>query len=247
MLSSSVPARIACCSRNAVPLHKKIGYHIDKITVIPNGYAVDHIRPCTDSRCQVRRRLGIDNAKPVLGMVARFDPHKDHANLLRALAILTQQGRDYTCLLVGDRMAPDNEALMAMIRQAAIEGNVRLLGPRRDIPAIMNALDVHVLSSMGEAFPNVLAEALACGTPCITTDVGDAALIVGDTGWVIPARDSRALAAAINHALDERRDSPSAWQSRQVESRRRILDNFSLEKMVAAYRALWLDTLETIY
>lgn len=117
--------------------------------------------------------------------------------------------------------------------------HVRLLDQRSDIPAVMNALDVHVLSSTTEGFPNVVAEAMTCGTPCVTTDVGDAALIVGDTGWVVPSSSSEQLFEAITKALNEKQTNAGAWNARQQAARQRIEDNFSIETMVGKYHRVW--------
>ncbi len=128
-------------------------------------------------------------------MVARYDPQKDHNNLLNALALIKQMS--IHCILVGEEMTFRNTELTALIKEYDLQDRVTLLGPQDNIPSIMNALDVHVLSSVGEAFPNVLAEAMACGTPCVATDVGDAALIVGETGWIVPPSDPESLAQAL--------------------------------------------------
>ena len=175
---------------------------------------------------------------PLLGSVARWDPQKDHANLLRALALLSQNGLDFRCVLAGPGIEPSNNALLQLISESNLADKVFLLGPRDDVPDIMNALDLHVLSSSyGEAFPNVVAEAMACGTPCVVTDVGDAAAIAGDTGWVAPPGNSRALAQSIDQALLA---VLSPLQGKiSSESRQRIAGRFGIEQMVASYRNIW--------
>jgi glycosyltransferase involved in cell wall biosynthesis len=238
MLSRWIPTRIVSCSQAATVLHQQAGYCVNKFMTIPNGYAVDSFAPDRQAGLAVRRSLALPENRPVLGMVARFHPLKDHSNFVQALGLLKQKNITFSCLLVGTGMLEDNKILVALIEKAGIKNDIRLLGPRDDIPAIMSALDIHVLSSVGEAFPNVLAESMACGTPCVTTDVGDAAFILGNTGWVVPSRNSKALAAAIAESIAAMGDT-SAWQQRQAMARQRIIDNFSLEKMVAAYQKIW--------
>jgi glycosyltransferase involved in cell wall biosynthesis len=177
-------------------------------------------------------------------MVARFDPQKDHQNLISALGQLKQSGGQFVCLLVGVGMDIGNAPLLAQLDAAGITENVKLLGARSDIPAVMNALDVHVLSSLGEAFPNVLAEAMACGTPCVSSDVGDAALIIGGHGWVVPARDPAALAGGLMQAKALFKKDQLAWSELQGACRAHIMTNFELSQMCGRYREAWQMSLQ---
>lgn len=239
-LSRRVPARIVACAEAAVRVHAALGYDEGRMVVIPNGYDLSRFRPDAPARARLRAVWGVANVVPLIGMVARFDPYKDHQNLLAALGILRQRGLAFRAVLIGTGVDDGNAALKAAIATEGLDGNVRLLGPMTDIPAVMNALDVHVLSSSAEAFPNVLAEAMACGTPCVATDVGDAALIVGEAGWVVPPRDAQALAAALEEALAAWRDR-AAWARRQADCRARIESQFAIGAMVQRYRAVWQE------
>lgn len=239
-LSGWVPTAIVCCAERAREVHQALGYDAEKLIVIPNGYDLDRFRPDLSNRARLRAEWGITPDTALLGMVGRFDPQKDHDNLLRALGRLKQGGTPFHCVLVGWGLDVSNVQLAEWLKQYGLQGEVLLLGQRSDVPAVMSALDLHVLSSAyGEAFPNVLAEAMACGTPCVTTDVGDAAAIVGDTGWVVPPSNPVRLAEAIEAALVAR-DDTSIWLARREAVRMRVAERFSLEKMVAAYHAAWL-------
>jgi glycosyltransferase involved in cell wall biosynthesis len=140
---------------------------------------------------------------------------------------------------VGTGLDSSNAQVLEWIARHDLTDHVQLLGRRNDIPKIMNALDLHVLPSASEAFPNVVAEAMACGTPCVVTDVGDAAYIVGDTGWVVPACDPKELAAAIATALQEKFSYCADWQQRCQNSRDRIQNNFDIQTMVKNYQQVW--------
>ncbi len=233
-----VPASIVCCSEFARQSHVALGYEASRFRVIPNGYDLSEFCPNFVQKTEVRSEMGLCSSVPVLGMVARFDRQKDHENLIRALGYVKRAGVGFVCLLVGSDIDSKNTELASWIESEGLCGDVKLLGRRSDVPAIMNGLDINVLSSLGEAFPNVLSEAMACGTPCVTTDVGDAGIIVGDTGWVVPAHDSRALATAIISAISEFRDG-GKWHSRQVAARARVQDNFSIQEVARMYCTVW--------
>jgi len=236
-LSNFVPKYIAVCAKKSQSVHAALGYAAGKMVVVPNGYDLGNFVRNDQLRRTLRAEWDIPDEMPLLGMVSRYDPQKDHKNLIRALADLTASGKPFRCVLVGPGMTADNAELTREIGNAGLAQEVLLLGPRNDIPAVMSALDIHLLSSSAEAFPNVLAEAMACGTPCVTTDVGDAALIVGNTGWVVPPSQSAALADAIRVALTSL--CGDDWHLRQAAARQRVEENFSLEKMIVAYDSIW--------
>jgi glycosyltransferase involved in cell wall biosynthesis len=244
VLSRYVPTRIVSCSVYAARVHQALGYSADKFVIIPNGYPLDRFAPMPDARRVLRADLGAADNLPLLGMVARFDPYKDHFNLIQALGLLKRRSVNFLCVLIGSDVDEANSAIREMLEREDVRDRVKLLGARDDIPELMNALDVHVLSSLDEAFPNVLAEAMACGTPCVTTDVGDARLIIGNTGWTAPPQDATALAEAIQLAISARSDDVS-WQMRKVVARVRIEENFGLDRMQRAYRKVWIESAQS--
>ena len=237
---SGIPRKIISCSQEGVKVHTALGYQPQKMVVVPNGYDVSEFSPQPEFRQALRQQWQISEQTTLLGMVARWNPQKDHANLIAALAQLkTQAQSPWHCMLIGSSLDADNQVLAELLAAHDLSDRVTLLGIRSDIAAVMNALDIHVLSSAyGEAFPNVVAEAMACETPCIVTAVGDSALIVGDTGWTVPPKNPVALATAISEAINERTTS-STWMQRQANCRQRIESNFNLQIMVERYHQVW--------
>ena len=237
-LSRVVPDAIVSCSAGAKAIHADLGYDPTIFHVIPNGYEVDNLAPDAEARKAFRAELGVSEDMPLLGMVSRFSPQKDHPNLFRALSQLALQGRPFEVALVGTGLSPDNAELMQLAAELRLAERIHWLGRRNDIAKVMNGLDIHVLSSASEGFPNVVAEAMLCGTPCVVTDVGDAAPMVGQTGWVAPPSDSTALASATAQALDTMRDG-SEWERRKAAARARVVSQYGIDAMVAAYHRVW--------
>ena len=235
-LSCWAPRKIVCCSESARDVHAALGYASDKMVVIPNGYDLDTCKPDLFARRSVRMELGISETAPIIGLVARFDPQKDHRTFVRAAGLLHRDRPDVHFILCGDQITDQNIDLMKWINDADIQDRCRLLGYRDDIPRINAAFDVASLSSSTEAFPNVVAEAMSCGIPCVVTDVGDAALIVGETGLVVPRRDPTMLADAWRTMLNM--DQETRIQLGLV-ARQRVMENYNLSKIVSCYEHLF--------
>jgi len=239
MLSRFVPEKIVCCAHKALVVHRDIGYIASKLAVIPNGYDLSKFTIDEQAGSGLRELLGIPKQTFLIGKVGRYDPFKDHNNLLTALSELRSSGIDFQCLLVGRGLTSENEELMSQINELGLTDNVILAGQRADISTVMNALDLHVLSSSSEGFPNVLAEAMACGTPAVSTDVGDAAAIVGDSTLLCPPRDPQALGELIRAMHKEWAEKPDVWADRRATCVEHIKQNFSIERMVASYEQCW--------
>jgi glycosyltransferase involved in cell wall biosynthesis len=183
--------------------------------------------------------LGVDDSIPLIGMCGRFDLQKDHHNFLAAAGLLRALLPDAQFVLWGKGVDLENPHLSAWIAEEGLGQAVHLLGFRTDSPRLNAALDVATLSAAyGEAFPNVVGEAMACAVPCVVTGVGDAAYIVGETGRAVPPGSPEALAAAWAELLS----LPAAERKALgTAARKRVENLFSLEKMGAAYAQLYRD------
>lgn len=171
-ISKWVPSRILSCSEKARQVHVACGYAAEKMVVVPNGFDLSQFKPDLDARFRVRAELGLTDQTPLVGLIGRFDPQKNHAGFFEAAGVLHRRMPQVHFVLAGQGVDLSNAALMQTITQAGVLANTHLLGLRNDIPALMATLDVLASSSYGEAFPNVLGEAMACGVPCAVTDVG---------------------------------------------------------------------------
>lgn len=234
--SRLLPTKIVCCSVSARAIHVGLHYDDSRIVLIPNGYDVDAFAPNEQLRHELRAELGITGQTPLIGIAARFDPIKDHRTFVEAAAIVAKSHPDARFLMCGDNINADNEVLAGWIRSAEIEDRLLLLGRRADMARIYNGIDLLASSSITEGFPNTIAEAMACATPCAVTDVGDAALIVGDLGRVVPPSDPAALAGAIGELIQL---GDQGRRKLGEAARERIASQFSLARTTAQYEELY--------
>lgn len=233
VLSRWVPARILSCSERARQVHVALGYAAEKMVVVPNGFDLARFKPDTEARRRLRSELGLSDRTPLVGLIGRFDPQKNHVGFLAAAGMLHRRLPNAHFVLAGRGVDAGNETLQQAIHQAGVQANTHLLGLRNDISDVMAALDVLASSSSyGEAFPSVLGEAMACGVPCAVTDVGDSAFIIGDTGRVVPPGDMAGLAEAIEALLSL---SAADRHALGAAARARVAANFEIEAVVRRY------------
>lgn len=225
------PNAIVYNSARSRTQHREIGYEDDSDVVIPNGFDPKTWRGDAAARAQARQHLGLGPAEMVIGYVGRGHPQKDIATLARAFDQVRQLRQNVRLICIG-------RDIDTQVPADCSRDGIQFLGVRSDVPILMPAFDLLCLSSRSESFPNVIGEAMSCGVPCVTTNVGDAADIVGETGWVVPPGDSTALARALGAAMDT-----PGFELRLLgaAARAHIEQELSIDTIVARYVALYAD------
>lgn len=211
-----------------------LGWPRERTTLLPNGVDTERFRPDAARRCAARQRWAVNDAQPVIGMVARWAPVKNHALFIEAGRRFADMHPDAVLVLVGKGLDDANTELAALIASQGLGGNMRLLGARNDVETLVPGFDIATLTSRSEGFPNVLPEAMSCGVPAVSTDVGDARLIIGDTGRIADATPE-ALAAAWD----------AVWASDRAAlgeaARARAIELCALDSIVARLQDAYLS------
>jgi glycosyltransferase involved in cell wall biosynthesis len=234
---SATPERIIYNSVVSSQQHESAGYAGSGRMVIPNGFDLTAFFPDPAARLAVREEFGLAANARLIGHVARHHPMKGHLSMLKAAKLVVARYPDARFLLIGLNVSKDNPGLMAQIDALKLRNNVVLAGERKDMPRLVAAMDLALSASeWGEGFPNVIGEAMAAGVPCVVTDVGDSASIVGECGLVVPPGDSEALAAAICQMLAA---EPGLRQQVGLDARARVSEKFSIERVGRMYLDLY--------
>lgn len=237
-MSHFIPQLIIIVSKNAKRFYEMKGYAKSKLKFIPNGYDLRSFKLSKKNKNNFQKKLKINNKVPLIGYVARYDPLKDHLNLLKSISLIRSKNISFFCVLIGNSIK-NNKILVKEIKRLNLDDCIKLLGPTKNISEVMNSLDIHIQSSRSEGFPNVIAEAMAHKTPCVATNVGDSSDIIGDTGWIVPPKSPEYLAKSIEIALKEM--NTKKWTKRCNRSRARIKEKFSMDKMINSYNKIWTE------
>lgn len=236
ILSKTIPYKIINCSSKSIERHKEAGFY-DKFIYIPNGVDVepnakDLVSPKKDKEFTV-------------GHVGRYHPDKNHKLFIESFTSFNKLHGNSKALMVGTGVSYHNKRFQCEFSEL-VNSSFELLGQvdsEIELSEIYKKMDCLVLSSITEGFPNVLIEAMSFGVPCISTDVGDAREIILDTGWIVPSEDQNALEKALEEAYHEYLDFPEKWAARRARAYKRVVENYSIEKMCERYIDVWNDAI----
>lgn len=251
-LLSRFPRIVLTNSHEAKRYHIKMGYRVKKWEVIPNGFDLDKFKPDKSAKPKLIRELNLEKvlldrnldetAKELqrkdivlIGFIARSDPMKDHATFFKAGSILLAESSDVHFVCAGRGIDSEKMPIVTKVPER-FRSHFHLLGERDDVGDITAALDIACSISLGEGFSNTLGEAMACGVPCVATDVGDSARILGETGWVVPAKNPEALANAWKKMIDMGQEGRHDLGDK---ARKRIKDHFEISKVVKQYEDVY--------
>ena len=216
---------------------RRLGYSTRNVVIIPNGFDTDLYCPDSSARDRLRHAVGASDGDFLIGHVGRLHPMKDHETLLRAAAICIAAEPRARFVLVGADVDNRCRILHELAAKAGFGERLNYLGPREDVAQIMAGLDLFTLTSAyGEGFPNVIGEAMACAVPCVATDVGDSAYVIGPEGTIVPPGHAGMLADAW---LGMMRLPPTERARMGVRARQRIIEHFSLAAIVQRYEDMY--------
>jgi len=236
---SRYPQGVVINSQAGLDYHESIGYRPRKWEFIPNGVDLERFKPDPIARQILRKEWNVGDSEIVIGYVARYDPMKDHAGVLNAARIIIEQIPEVVIVLCGAQVNWQNPALSALIDDLDLRANIRLLGLRKDIEQVQSAFDLAVSASLfGEGFPNVIAEAMACGIPVVATDVGDSKIIVGEAGLIVPPGKPMEFADACLQLIS---GGEANLQSLGKLARQSVVNRFNLEDSISSYERLYQE------
>jgi len=230
--------RIIYNSYSSAELHERFGYARSKREVILNGFDTDRFKPRPYMRNMILEKLGIDKNAILIGRVGRFHPRKDYKTLIEAFEILNREHKNIHLILTGKDINHNNAELAALIQESRVQDRVHLLDFRGDVENIHSSVNLEISSSRTESFPTVIGEAMSSAVPCVVTNVGDSAAIIGDTGRVVQPRNPLALADACSEMLSLGR---LGLEELGVAARNRIKKRFSISANINAFEKIYHD------
>ena len=241
LLSRYIPAVIVCAAEAARTSHGAIGYDKSKMIVVPNGFESVADQTGLESRFAFRSALGWSDEMTVLGWVGRYNFDKDPENFIEAAGLLARTFESARFLMIGKGVDEANLKVRGLIAATGYPERFALLGFRADIQKCLRAMDIFCLSSRSEGFPNVVGEAMSMGTPCVATDVGDARVLVADTGIIVPKENAIALCEGLAQIVEMPRAVRVAMGRRAQE---RIVNEYSMLRVCERFKAIYrsLDT-----
>lgn len=239
LFSYFIPTKIICVANASKIKHVSLGYSERKMVVICNGFTLSTWVVDEERVNNFKQKYNINKSQIVIGSVGRFSSIKGHDLFVEAAGIIMKKNPNILFLMIGLNIDENNQQLMEWINATCNKDQFVLLGERNDIPVCLAAMDIFCLHSRSEGFPNILGEAMSTRLACISSDVGDSAYLLSDTGLIVERCSSEALANGLNELITNPKEKNEILGIRAMK---RIEENFTLEetskKFYAVYREL---------
>jgi glycosyltransferase involved in cell wall biosynthesis len=234
--------RIICCSEAAYESHVKYGYKASKIVILPNGYDTTKLKYHSDYHASLAKKYQVEADETVILMVARWHKIKNHGMLIKELSRDLYKEKKFKLFLAGPDINENNQELMNLLQSTQFpKEKIYLLGEIPNVETVMSLADILVLPSYSEGFPNVIAEAMACETICIASDVGDARVILDHHGYLIDPYDSQTLEHALQSVFSM---SPEEIEIRKRSGRKNIVEKYSIDKIASEYEEIYTNLMK---
>lgn len=244
-LSYFIPKRIISCSKAGYQSHVSILYNKSIFTYIPLGFNYDMFYFDQNIRDNFRNKFNLTDSNKVIGCVARWDLQKDHNNLFKSISLLRKQSyfSNLKICLAGYEMDENNSNLIRLIKKNNLDVKMFImLGAVNNINKVYNGIDILILSSIGEAFPNVIAEALLTNLPVISTNVGDVKAVFNEFIQIVPPSDSILLSKKLNLFLNQQQENKNRTKTENViKFKNEVTNNYSIENMLQLHNDIWIQ------
>ncbi len=241
LFSKIVPKKIIYCSKKSIKFHEnKHYYKRNKTILIENGYSHKTYITSKYLGWKFRKRHKLNKSDILLGFAGRYAKQKNIPSLLVAFSKLIKNRSNIYLLMVGKNIEYSNNELSSLIVNLKIKNKVFLLHEQKKLLEFYNGIDLLVLPSYSESFPNVIAESMLCGTPVLASDAGCSKKIINNFGFTIMNNDHGSILRGLNKSINLFQNKKKKWKLLQTNSRLQIKDNFSIEKMANMYLKKWI-------
>lgn len=240
LFSKHVPKKIIYCSRKSIEFHENQHFYFkNKTVLIDNGYSDKVYYPSKIKRLDFRKKNKIKRSDIILGFAGRYDKQKNIRSLLFAFSRIIKSYKNIYLYMVGKNINNKNKDLMKYVKDFQVEDKVFLLNEQKNLIKFYNGIDLLLLTSHSESFPNVVAESMLCSTPVLSSNVGSSKKIIGDCGFIMKKNNHNSIFNNLRKLVNFYQYKKKEWKFLKKKSQLRIRKNFSIEKMANKYFENW--------